>query len=101
MFLCPICGWPLHTANEMKTHIEIKHNEVKFLTIKPFGNQFKMQIHHNYPKGKWDLLGGFWRKHDDQHFIALGQGVYAGEVDADKLSADVSEFLGLGRQVNL
>jgi hypothetical protein len=74
-------------------------DEAKFLTIKPFGNQFKMQIHHSYPKGGWVQIGVFWRASDNQRFIALGQGIYAGEVDEDKLSADIADFLNLGKRI--
>lgn len=99
MKLCPVCGWPLNGISQLKTHLEIKHADVKYVTIKPFGNQFKMQIHHKYPDGDWVHIGGFLRSSDNQAFIALGQGIYAGEVDVDKLNADVAGFLGLGKRV--
>lgn len=99
MNICPVCGWSLNGERQLKTHLEIKHGDVQYVTIKPFGNQFKMQIHHKYPAGNWLHIGGFLRRSDNQQFVALGQGIYADEVDVDKLNADVAEFLGLGRRI--
>src|SRR5688572_22459456 len=99
MNMCPVCGWPLNGERQLKTHLEVKHSDVKYVAVKPFGNQFKMQIHQSYPKGDWLPIGGFLRTSDSQQFVALGQGIYAGEVKADKLSADIAEFLGLGKRV--
>lgn len=99
MHVCPVCGWPLNTRGQLETHIEIKHSEVKFVAVTLHDGQFRIQIYHAYPPGEWDEIGGFWRASDDQHFVVLGQGIYAGEVDSDKLSADIAVFLGLGKRV--
>lgn len=99
MNLCPVCGWPLNSLGHLKTHLKIKHQDVKYLTVKPFGNQFKMQIHHLYPKGEWDQIGNFLRFSDNQQFITLGRDLYAGEVNEAQLSADIAKFLGLGKRV--
>lgn len=99
MHTCPVCGWPLHSLSELKTHLEIKHKGVRYLTIEPSGSDFKMGNLHSYPEGDWDQIGGFWRASDDQQFVVLGKGIYAGEVDMDELSAAISDFLGLGKRV--
>lgn len=99
MVICPICGLALNTRAQFNTHLGVKHR-MQWLTVKPSGNGFEMQIHRTYPEeGEWLEIGGFSRPSDDQDFIILGQDIYAGEVDEDKLLADISEFLGLGKRV--
>lgn len=99
MLICPICGLALNTRAQLNTHLEVKHR-MQWLTVKPDGDAFEMEIHREFPEGGWIQIGAFWRISDDQYFIALGQGIYAGEVDEDKLNADIAKFLGLGKRVS-
>lgn len=99
MNVCPVCGWPLNGERQLKTHMGIKHKGMKFLTVTPVGNDFDIQVHDVYPDGDWLGIGNFLRFTDSQRFLALGQGIYAGEVDADKLTAAIADFLGLGKRV--
>lgn len=96
---CPICNLALNSQRHLKTHLEIKHRELKYLTVELDGDQFKMKIRQSYPDGEWDFIGKFWRAHDDQRFIALGRGIYAGEVDEERLSTDIAKVLDLGKWV--
>ena len=98
MHVCPICGWPMPSLSQLSTHMEIKH-KVQYLTVKPSGDQFEMETHRTLPEGDWIQIGWFCRTSDGQHFIAFGQDIYAGEVDENKLSADIAEFLGLGKRL--
>lgn len=99
MSVCPVCGWPLNGERQLKNHVQIKHRNVNFVTVTLSDEQFKMQSREVYPSGEWLPIGNFWRASDNKMFIALGQGIYAGEVDVDKLGADIADFLGLGKRV--
>lgn len=99
MKVCPVCGWPLASTRQIKTHMGIEHADVKFVTVLPSDGKFEMSVHDTYPDGDWLKIGNFWRTNDNQPFIALGQGLYAGEVDADQLGAHIADFLGLGKRV--
>lgn len=72
---------------------------VKYCTVKPSGDGLEMQIRNVWPEGPWYKIGDMYRDSDGQHFIVIAQGLYAGQVDEDKLSADIAEFLGLGKRV--
>lgn len=99
MNVCPVCGLPLNGKRALNTHLEVKHGDAKYLTVEPSGREFTIKIRDTYPKGSWDHIGIFLRESDEQHFIVLGRGIYAGEVSTERLSAAISDFLGLGRRI--
>ncbi len=70
-----------------------------YITVKKRGRKLTFDKHENHPPGNWDEIGTFYRADTDTWFSILGRGIYASEVDADKLSDGVADVIGMGRRL--